>query len=100
MYVESEAMFGTMQQLMRDYQIPSFSVHDSLIVPVSDRQTAEWVLSHWYYRYANTWPILVAHFPDGREELHAIKDILAAQEHVTENDNQKTQNPATDPMFF
>ena len=40
MFVESQAMIGAMQELM-DQGIPSLSVHDSLIVPVSKRQIAE-----------------------------------------------------------
>jgi hypothetical protein len=35
MYIESEAIIGAMLTLMRDHQVPSLPVHDSLIVPVS-----------------------------------------------------------------
>jgi hypothetical protein len=40
MYIESEAMLGAMLELM-EKGIPSLSVHDSLIVPVSRREIAE-----------------------------------------------------------
>jgi hypothetical protein len=33
MYAENEAIIGAMQTLMRDHQVPSLPVHDSLIVP-------------------------------------------------------------------
>ena len=35
MYLESEAIIGAMLTLMRDHQVPSLPVHDSLIVPAS-----------------------------------------------------------------
>jgi hypothetical protein len=35
MYIESEAIIGAMLALMRDHQVPSLPVHDSLIVPSS-----------------------------------------------------------------
>ena len=35
MFMESEAIIGAMLTLMRDHQIPSLPVHDSLIVPAS-----------------------------------------------------------------
>jgi hypothetical protein len=35
MYIESEAIIGAMLTLMRDHQVPSLPVHDSLIVPSS-----------------------------------------------------------------
>jgi hypothetical protein len=35
MYAESEAIIGAMLTLMRDHQVPSLPVHDSLIVPSS-----------------------------------------------------------------
>jgi hypothetical protein len=84
MYLESAAIFGTMGQLMKAFQIPSLSVYDSLIVPISHRETAELALYHWYYRYAGVWPILITHYADGHEELHRIEDVLQAQAHVPE----------------
>ena len=38
MYLESEAVIGTMMELMREHGVPSLSVHDSIMVP---RQRAD-----------------------------------------------------------
>ena len=35
MYLESQAIIGAMLTLMRDHQVPSLPVHDSLVVPGS-----------------------------------------------------------------
>ena len=40
MWHESNVMFSTMLRLMREHQIPSLSVHDSLIVPASKADVA------------------------------------------------------------
>lgn len=40
MWLESEVMFSTMLNLMREHQTPSLVVHDSLIVPVSKAEIA------------------------------------------------------------
>ncbi|MGL9623685.1 hypothetical protein QRQ56_37605 [Bradyrhizobium sp. U531] len=48
MYLESQAILGAMLTLMRDHQVPSFPVHDSLIVPVSKYKVArEALLLHF-----------------------------------------------------
>jgi hypothetical protein len=44
MYTESEAVIGSMLTLMRDHQVPSLPVHDSLIVPASKFHVAKGVL--------------------------------------------------------
>jgi hypothetical protein len=44
MYIESEAIIGAMLTLMRDHQVPSLPVHDSLIVPVSKFEVAKGAL--------------------------------------------------------
>jgi hypothetical protein len=41
MYIESEAVIGSMLTLMRDHQVPSLPVHDSLIVPASKFNVAK-----------------------------------------------------------
>lgn len=48
MYRESEAIVGAMLTLMRDNQVPSFPVHDSLIVPVSDFKLARAAILHHF----------------------------------------------------
>jgi hypothetical protein len=64
MYAESEAMLGTMLQLMNQ-GIPSLAVHDSIIVPIANCDRATLVLKHWYHRHTNAWPVLVSHLPKG-----------------------------------
>ena len=44
MWHEGQVMFATMLKLMRDHQVPSLTVHDSLIVPVSKAELAQAVL--------------------------------------------------------
>jgi hypothetical protein len=47
MYIESQAMVGTMLQLMAR-KTPSLAVHDSIIVPLSERVYAMYLLVQWY----------------------------------------------------
>jgi hypothetical protein len=58
MYQESAAVVSTMLRLKREYQVPSLSVHDSLIVPISKRKMAEELLSEEYFRLTKTKPHL------------------------------------------
>jgi hypothetical protein len=48
MYTESEAIIGAMLTLMRDHQVPSLPVHDSLIVPASKFNVAKGALVHHF----------------------------------------------------
>ena len=57
MFIESQAMIGTMCELM-SRGIPSLSVHDSLIVLASDREIAEQTLSKHYRKETGTVPVL------------------------------------------
>jgi hypothetical protein len=57
MFIESEAMLGAMVQLMNK-RIPSLSVHDSLIVPVSKQEIAEQVLREHYLKETGAVPVL------------------------------------------
>src|SRR5262249_37113024 len=63
MYLESKAVLGTMVELMSVHDVPSLSVHDSLIVPRSRRGLAELLLSRNYYEVTGVRPILEVH-PD------------------------------------
>jgi hypothetical protein len=58
MYLESGAVVSTMLRLKRGHQVPSLSVHDSLIVPISKRKMAEELLSQEYFRVTKTKPQL------------------------------------------
>jgi hypothetical protein len=48
MFIESEAIIGAMLTLMRDHQVPSLPVHDSLIVPASKFNVAKGALIHHF----------------------------------------------------
>ena len=48
MFIESEIVIGTMLELMETYNAPSFPVHDSLIVRMSDQDLAMRVLSEQF----------------------------------------------------
>jgi hypothetical protein len=62
MFLESEAMLGAMIQLMDD-GIPTLTVHDSLLVPVSERDIAQDVLKDRYRRQIGAWPVLNLKYP-------------------------------------
>jgi hypothetical protein len=57
MYIESQAMFETMLELMHE-QIPSLAVHDSIIVPLWGRQKAIKFLTKHYKAFTNVTPVL------------------------------------------
>ena len=59
MWHESVAMVETMLVLKRRHSIPSLSVHDSLIVPVSQGPLAASILKQIYYQIARVEPKLV-----------------------------------------
>jgi hypothetical protein len=58
MYHESVAVVSTMLRLKREHGIPSLSVHDSLIVPISKREVAQELLSEEYFQVTKTRPQL------------------------------------------
>jgi hypothetical protein len=58
MYAESEAIIGAMQTLMRDHQVPSLPVHDSLIVPGSKFTVAKGVLVDHFRKQTGVVPRL------------------------------------------
>jgi hypothetical protein len=59
MYLESVAMIATMTNLMRKHGVPSLSIHDSLIVPVSKQALALRELTACYHRATKVKPKLV-----------------------------------------
>jgi hypothetical protein len=67
MFIESEAMLGAIRTLMWD-GIPSLSVHDSLIIPVSQRELAQAVLEDHYQQLTGACPVLKVHHPLASEE--------------------------------
>jgi hypothetical protein len=58
MYIESESIIGAMLTLMRDHQVPSLPVHDSLIVPVSKFKVAKEALIHHFRKQTGVVPRL------------------------------------------
>jgi hypothetical protein len=67
MYLESQAMFETMLELM-DEQIPSLAVHDSIIVPLWRAYNARKVLTKHYETFAKATPVLKTKIPEGHAE--------------------------------
>ena len=63
MYMESEAVIGTMLDLMREHQVPSLSVHDSIIVPVGRGTEASSILSERYRAVCGIRPYLQTRIP-------------------------------------
>jgi hypothetical protein len=64
MYRESNAIVGTMLELMREHKIASLPVHDSLIIPQSQRHLAETVLKRHFQFSCHAEPKLVVHLPE------------------------------------
>jgi hypothetical protein len=103
MFLESEAMLCAMRTLA-GYGVPSFSIHDSLIVPASKQDVAvEWIRKG-YARMALTEPItLVVHHPrsDGDESnkttvLYGDDDEEESQQDAAEADPVGSRGDAED----
>jgi hypothetical protein len=58
MYTESEAIIGAMLTLMRDHEVPSLPVHDSLIVPASKFNVAKGAIVHHFRKQTGVVPRL------------------------------------------
>jgi hypothetical protein len=58
MFVESEAIVSTMLGLMDHHQVPSLSVHDSLIVRSKDKDIASYCLTKKYEEMCGLMPVL------------------------------------------
>jgi hypothetical protein len=58
MWFEGNVMLFTMLELKREHQVPSLSVHDSLIVPASSAETARAVLSQKFQDQRRVTPLL------------------------------------------
>ena len=64
-------MFLAMLKLMRDHEVPSLSVHDSLIVPVSKAEVAKTVLRETFRSNLDVTPQLKINWPKISGELAA-----------------------------
>jgi hypothetical protein len=65
MFTESRAIVGAMLDLMREQSVPSLSMHDGLIVPISKQNVAETVLGTRFRAAAGVEPILTVDRPQG-----------------------------------
>jgi hypothetical protein len=63
MWIECNFMLFTMLELKREHQVPSLSVHDSIIVPVSSAETARAVLSQKFQDQRRVTPLLKINKP-------------------------------------
>jgi hypothetical protein len=57
-YRESEVIVGTLLTLLRCHSIPSFSIHDSLLVKAKDALKASRVLRDEYFKHISSDPFL------------------------------------------
>jgi hypothetical protein len=57
-FLEAEAVIGTMLILMRPHGVPSYSMHDGLIVPRSKADLAKTILAKEYRRVVGVEPML------------------------------------------
>jgi predicted nucleic acid-binding protein len=63
MWFESNVMVSTMLELMREHQIPSLSVHDSLIVPARSAEIAQTLLKEKFQSQLGVTPQLKTNWP-------------------------------------
>jgi hypothetical protein len=63
MWIESNVMQFTMLELKREHQIPSLSVHDSLIVPAKNAETARAALKEKFQYQRGVAPLLKINWP-------------------------------------
>jgi len=77
MFVESQAIITAMRHLMLAYAMPSYPVHDSLIVPASRAGLATTLLAHHYEFHVGVIPRLdtKSTLPGARE---AVKRAIGA----------------------
>jgi hypothetical protein len=63
MWLESQAVLGSMQSLMQVSAVPTLPIHDSLLVPVSREELAKEHLTVSYHHFCKVVPHLEAHYP-------------------------------------
>jgi hypothetical protein len=67
-FLEAEAVIGTMLILMRTHSVPSFSMHDGIIVPRSKADLAQGILKREFHRVIGVQPVLTVE-PDEPQVL-------------------------------
>lgn len=60
---EARAVIGTMLILMRQHRVPSFSMHDGIIVPKPQAELAKTILTREFRRVVGVVPILTVEEP-------------------------------------
>jgi hypothetical protein len=92
MFIESRAMLGAMFKLM-DKGIPSLTVHDSLIVPVSKGDIAQEVLDDQYRLQTGASPVLRVSFPLPSESQTRDDAVFANQDFGDQDDTWDDPDP-------
>jgi hypothetical protein len=89
MWIESNGMLGTMLKLKQEHQIPSLSVHDSLLVPARSAETAQAVLKQQFQYQRGITPLLKVNWsktptsqPEGPEEPEHTKEAIKGESRV------------------
>lgn len=65
MFLESEQMIATMEALRNEHDIPSYSVHDSIIIPASDVELCAEIMKQKFEGQFGVKYKLKAHLPEG-----------------------------------
>jgi hypothetical protein len=65
MFLESEQMIATMEALRNEHDIPSYSVHDSIIIPASDVELCAEVMKQKFEGQFGVRYRLKTHLPEG-----------------------------------
>jgi hypothetical protein len=89
MWIESNGMLGTMLKLKREHQIPSLSVHDSILVPARSAETAQAVLKQQFQYQRGITPLLKVNWsktptsqPEEPEEPEGTKEATKGESRV------------------
>ncbi len=91
MWLESNVMINAMLELKREHQIPSLSVHDSLIVPAQGAETAKQVLLESFRSQRGVTPLLKINWPEPPRGTARgkKKDVEGAKERRDTKEDQE-----------
>jgi hypothetical protein len=95
MYLESAAVLYAMQVLRMGHGIPSLSMHDSLIVPVSNRDVAVDAIRKGYARMAIAEPITLAVHHPGSEGDESNSTVLYGDDDEESQDEAAEADPVS-----
>ena len=71
-YDESVVIVSTMLRLMREHEVPSLAVHDSLIVPHSHSETAARTLRETFEQTLGTYPLIKINPPISNKRASSV----------------------------